>query len=50
MCSFPNATLVLDPKNHRLMVGQHYSIEILMEVPDSVANQVDVIVVIVVAF
>jgi len=39
VCSFPNATLVLDPKNHRLMVGQHYSIEILMEVPDSVANQ-----------
>jgi len=39
VCSFPNATLVLDPRNHRLMIGQHYSIDLLLEVPDSVANQ-----------
>ena len=40
VCSFPNATLVLDPRNHRLMIGQHYSIDLLLEMPDSVANQV----------
>jgi len=39
LCSFPNATLFLDPKKHRLMIGQPYRIQVMIEVPDSTANQ-----------
>jgi len=38
-CSFPNATLQLDKKNHRFMIGQPYKIGVKMEVPDSITNQ-----------
>jgi len=38
LCSFPNATVLLD-KNHKLMIGQPYTVSLLMEVPDSINNQ-----------
>jgi len=39
MCSFPNATVNLDGRKQRLMTGQPYSINLLLEVPDSPTNQ-----------
>lgn len=39
MCSFPNASVNLDGKKQRLMTGQPYSINLLLEVPDSPTNQ-----------
>jgi len=39
MCSFPNASVNLDGRRQRLMTGQPYSINLLLEVPDSPTNQ-----------
>merc|ERR1711913_72348 len=39
VCSFPNASLVLGSKTHQLMTGQPYSINMMLEVPDSPTNQ-----------
>jgi len=38
-CSYPNATIQLDPRRHQLMVGQPYTIALELEVPDSPDNQ-----------
>lgn len=38
LCSFPNATVHLD-RNQKLMIGQPYTVSLLMELPDSVNNQ-----------
>lgn len=38
-CSFPNTTLDLIPRKHRLMIGQPYSIALTLEMPESAANQ-----------
>ena len=39
-CSFLNTSLQIIPKRHKLMVGQPYRIELTLELPESVANQV----------
>ena len=39
-CSFLNTTLQIIPKRHRLMIGQPYRIALTLELPESVANQV----------
>jgi len=39
VCSFPNASINFASKKHGLMTGQPYSINMLLEVPDSPQNQ-----------
>lgn len=38
-CSFPNCTLELNPRKHRLMIGQPYRIAVTLDVPESLENQ-----------
>ena len=39
-CSFPNASLKLDRRRHRLMTGQPYRLSLSLELPESSENQV----------
>ena len=39
-CSFPNTSLRLDSRKHRLMVGQPYRLSLSLELPESSENQV----------
>ena len=39
-CSFPNASLRLDSRKHRLMAGQPYRFSLSLELPESSENQV----------
>ena len=39
-CSFPNTSLRLDSRRHRLMVGQPYRLSLRLELPESTENQV----------
>ena len=39
-CSFPNASLKLDRRKHRLMTGQPYRLSLSLELPESSENQV----------
>ena len=39
-CSFPNASLMLDRRRHRLMAGQPYRLSLSLELPESSENQV----------
>ena len=39
-CSYPTASLTLNPHKHKLQIGQAYRIGVIMEVPDSYGNQV----------
>ena len=41
-CSFPNTSLVLDTRRHRLMLGQPYRLSLSLELPESPENQVRV--------
>jgi len=38
-CTFPNASIKLDPHKQRLNIGQPYRIGIILELPDSYVNQ-----------
>ena len=40
LCSFPNASLKLDRRRHRLMTGQPYRLALSLELPESSENQV----------
>jgi len=39
LCSFPNASWILNRNKKQLMAGQPYSVALLLEVPDSPTNQ-----------